>query len=342
MDTWTPLDEALSKALYDPLMGYYAQELPLGKQGDFITAPELSQLFGEMIGLWCLEQWQNAGSPTPVRLIELGPGRGLMMADILRVFKLIPSLYETTTCHLIEVSPILKALQRERLASHLEKISWHDQLEPEDLPTGFTLLIANEFFDALPISQHLKTNDGWMIRGIKSENGTPSFEDRPCPPPPLRFDATNDIPIEICPLDGFFTKQISHCLKESGGAALIIDYGDDLRVWQGDTLQALKNHQRQNILESFGKADISHHVDFYGLRQLFSEQGINCPPVETQGDFLRNLGIELRANQLAQTMHAHQRGKHFGAVHRLIGSNEMGILFKVLKIPYLHPPANAI
>lgn len=333
MSAWLPLDQALHRALYDPITGYYNQKNPLGRSGDFITAPEISQLFGEMIGLWCIEKWQQAGCPTPVRLIEFGPGRGIMMSDVLRIFKLVPPLLDAVTCHLIEVSEPLREIQKETLKNYNDRLFWHNDLNGDEIPEGFTLILANEFFDALPISQYIFRKDGWIENGIsKGGDNSTVFEERPCGAPSLRFTPDLNQIIEICPFDQVYTQRISNRLKEKGGAALIIDYGDDQEKWQGETLQALLNHKKVSVLEYLGQADISHHVDFRGLRWIFMQEGLMCSQTETQGDFLRQLGIELRADQLAKKMDGAARVAHLTAVHRLIGATEMGVLFKVLEI----------
>lgn len=332
---WISLGQALHRALYDPTDGYYSHKNPLGRSGDFITAPEISQLFGEMIGLWCIDKWQQAGCPTPIRLVELGPGRGLMMADILRIFKLIPSLSESITCHLIEVSKPLRQIQKTTLTDYNDRLFWHDDLDDShnSLPAGYTLILANEFFDALPLSQFILRETGWHERGLVHDaEGLLSYEEQPCRVPDVRFEADLNQIIEICPLDHVYVKKISDRLKANEGAALIIDYGDDVEKWQGETLQALLHHKKVSVLDHLGQADISHHVDFRGLREDFLREGIVCAQTQTQGEFLRNLGIELRADQLAQRMDGPARMAHLTAAHRLIGYGEMGQLFKVLEV----------
>ena len=332
---WISLDQALHRALYDPTDGYYSHKNPLGRSGDFITAPEISQLFGEMIGLWCIDKWQQAGCPTPVRLLEIGPGRGLMMADILRIFKLVPVLFESVTCHLIEVSTLLREIQKNILKEHEYRLSWHDNLDDSHnpIPAGYALILANEFFDALPISQFILRETGWQERGVvRDTEGLLSYEEQPCSPLELRFEVESNQIVEICLLDRIYVKKISDCLKENGGATLIIDYGDDQEKWQGETLQALLHHKKVSVLDYLGQADISHHVDFRGLREEFARENIVCAQTQTQGEFLRNLGIEPRADQLAQRMDGPARVAHLTAVHRLIGHGEMGQLFKVLEV----------
>ncbi len=334
---WLPLNQALHRALYDPATGYYSHKNPLGRSGDFITAPEISQVFGEMLGLWCIEMWQRAGCPTPVRLLELGPGRGVMMADVLRILKLVPVLMEAVTCHLIEVSSPLRKIQAQTLASHEERLFWHDDLDVanDQIPNGFTLILANEFFDALPISQFILREDGWKELGIAYDGDNVEVQERSCVSPFLRFDADRDCIIELCPLDSIYVKKMSDRLRVNGGAALIIDYGEDVPKWQGETLQALLHHKKVSVWDHLGNADISHHVDFHGLRDAFRQEGIVSSDTRSQGEFLRALGIEQRADQLAQKMDPVKRAAQLTATHRLISSAEMGNLFKVLEVCFL-------
>lgn len=337
---WIPLDQFIHAALYHPETGYYQRKNPFGSKGDFVTSPEISSLFGEMLGIWCLNKWQEAGSPLPLRLIELGPGRGLLMKDILTLISKISSklfpheasdyLLKNTSCHLIEISERLRTIQRETLRDY-PQVHWHESMD--DIPEGYTVIFANEFFDALPIKQYLLKENGWHERGvIMDTTGAAHPVDHPCPPPNLRFEPTPNKLCEICPLDSLFVHQISHRLRQNGGSALIVDYGDYVEKWQGDTLQALMSHKPVSPFEHIGNADITHHVDFGGLEHLFHQNGLTTNAIVTQGDFLRSQGIDLRANQLGKILSADQKGHFFQAIHRLIAPQEMGALFKVLEV----------
>jgi NADH dehydrogenase [ubiquinone] 1 alpha subcomplex assembly factor 7 len=313
--------------------GYYAKKNLLGKSGDFITSPEISQLFGEMIALWCLDQWESAGSPTPIRLVELGPGRGQMMADILRIFKLIPLLLNTMTCHLIDISSPLRDLQKQTLKAYQDRTFWHEDLDDPSIPPGFTLILANEFFDALPLSQFILREKGWMEMGLQPDfQGTYEWAEQPCPPPPLRFSPDLNTIVERCPQAEVYAKKISQRLKNQGGAALLIDYGDDHMTWQGDTLQAVFNHTKVPILPYLGQADISHHVDFHGLKDVFRQEELTQQSLVSQGDFLRNFRIDHRAHHLAQGLSLSQQAQVYASTHRLISASEMGEVFKVLMV----------
>lgn len=341
MTEWTPLDEALEKVLYDHSDGYYQQKNPFGKTGDFVTAPEISSLFGEMIAVWALNKWQEAGSPLPLRLVEFGPGQGVMMADILRILhKLSTRLWENfedlvlteqISCHLIEVSERLQKIQAQSLLNYAPMVHWNESLE--NISDGYTIIFANEFFDALPIKQYIRKQNQWYERGLTEDH---SFKDMPCSPPPLRFSATDSEVCEICPKDLWYAKKISARLKIQGGAALLIDYGDDFHIWQGETLQALKHHTSVSIEDSFGKdrgeCDITHHVDFWELREFFTKEGLLCQSTQTQQTFLLNQGIASRANQLAKNLLWEQREVFFASLNRLLSPQQMGVLFKVLEI----------
>lgn len=339
---WIPLDKFIENALYHPQSGYYQKKNPFGAKGDFITSPEISSLFGEMISIWCLNKWQEAGSPLPIHLIELGPGRGLLTKDILNLFsKLSPKLFPNkepdfllkhTSCHLIEISQRLQQVQRETLKNY-NNVYWHESIH--DISEGYTFIIANEFFDALPIKQYIQKASIWHERGvIISPQENAKYLDIPCDAPPLRFTPDEEILCEICPLESSFVDQMSKRLRDNGGASIIIDYGDFIKKWQGDTLQALMNHEKIPVLNYIGNTDITHHVDFWGIAKQFQSNGIICHPLKTQGDFLQEQGIELRANQLAKSLIPTERGQLLNSIFRLISPREMGQLFKVLCVEY--------
>lgn len=346
MTTWIPLDKALEKVLYDPIKGYYQQKVPFGKRGDFVTAPEISSLFGEMIAIWILNNWQEAGSPLPLRIIEYGPGQGIMMSDILKIIhNLSPHLFSESiddlikkqqiTCHLIEISTKLQALQAQNLSSYTSMIHWNTLLD--EVPDGYTIILANEFFDALPIKEYILKENQWYERGlISTDQGGYLFKDMPCSAPSLRFIPEESAVCELCPGDSFYGKQMALRLKNKGGAALVIDYGDDLLSWQGETLQGVKKHQFIPLEVCFGQnagqADLSHHVDFWGLREIFEQEELICSPVQTQRDFLLSQGIMLRAEQLAKNLYSSRLDPFLKSLNRLIFPEEMGTLFKVLQV----------
>lgn len=313
------------------LQHYYATRDPLGQAGDFTTAPEISQMFGELIGLWMLEVWHARGRPASCHLIELGPGRGTLMADLLRATRLLPEFRAAASVHLIETSPALRERQRATLASSGMAVEWHDRLE--DVPAGPTFLVANEFFDALPVRQFVATERGWCERLVGLEEDRLIFGLRAEPEKdfesPVRLGDILEWP--AASLD--VTKTLSRRLAHEGGAALIIDYG----YWGpafGDTLQALKAHAYVDPLAEPGEADLTTHVDFHKLARVAAGEGLRIHGIATQGDFLRTLGIEARASALKQRATPAQATAIDRALARLTerGPKAMGDLFKVLAL----------
>ncbi|MEE1657986.1 SAM-dependent methyltransferase [Microvirga sp. CF3062] len=314
------------------LRHYYATRDPLGAAGDFTTAPEISQMFGELIGLWMLEVWNGMGRPT-CRLVELGPGRGTLMVDLLRAARLLPDFKEAATVHLVETSPSLRQRQQAALAPSGFEVEWHDRIE--DVPAGPMLLVANEFFDALPVRQFLATERGWCERLVGIDSERLIFGLRPEPEPalgkPLRLHDVLEWPATSVDIMGTLAGR----LAQDGGAALILDYG----YWGpafGDTLQALKNHHPVDPLEEPGEADLTAHVDFHRLAQAAAAQGTRAHGIVTQGDFLQALGIEARAKALKTRATVAQAADIDGALARLTerGPTGMGELFKVLAVTH--------
>jgi NADH dehydrogenase [ubiquinone] 1 alpha subcomplex assembly factor 7 len=326
---------------------YYATRDPLGAAGDFTTAPEISQMFGEMIGLWTLEVWHAMGRPAPVRLIELGPGRGTLMADLLRAARVLPDFLAAASVHLVETSPTLRERQRAALAALGLSIEWHDRFE--DVPEGPTLVVANEFFDALPIRQLVATDRGWCERLVGLEGDGLIFGLRSEPETglksPLRLGDVLELPLAAVDL----TKALAQRIAQHGGAALIVDYG----YWGpafGDTLQALKGHAFTDPLAEPGEADLTAHVDFGRLAQAAAEENVLVHRMATQADFLQALGIAARAERLKQKASSAQAADIDHALARLTegGPKGMGELFKVLAlthrtlaaVPGLPPPTS--
>lgn len=305
-----------------PDHGYYRLKDPLGAAGDFTTAPEISQMFGEMIGLWLAVVWRSMGSPSRVVLAEAGPGRGTLMADILRAAEGMPGFRQAAEVHLVETSPALRARQAEVLRA--ARPVWHDELPalPEDAPL---LLVANEFLDALPIRQYVKTAAGWRERLVDREDRGLTFVEGPvsaiAAPP-----AENGDIFEINEAARAVAAQIGQRLARQGGAALLIDYGHETSA-VGDTLQAVRRHAYAPVLENVGEADLTAHVDFQAIAEAAAEARVY--PLLTQGRFLRLMGIELRAERLSRSRPA-KAADIQAACRRLIGATEMGTLFKVL------------
>lgn len=333
-------DGPLSVAAYmelclsHPAHGYYRRGRPIGAAGDFITAPEVSQMFGELVGLWCAAVWQAMDRPRPVRLVELGPGRGTLLADALRAAKTVPGFRDAIEVHLVESSEALRAEQAARLG-HAQP-TWHERFET--VPPGPVLVVANEFFDALPIRQFERVGNAWRERMVAL---APSSE-------ALRFAAAGKATDEVACLDtapaGSIVERaparealattLARRIATDGGAALIVDYGHD---WPGigDTLQAVRRHRPHGVLDDPGDADLTAHVDFFALAAAARRAGAGAFGPVPQGGFLQALGIEERAARLRQDASAAQRDAIDAALRRLIGADAMGMLFKALAI--CHP-----
>jgi NADH dehydrogenase [ubiquinone] 1 alpha subcomplex assembly factor 7 len=309
--------------LSHPEYGYYITRDPLGRAGDFTTAPEISQLFGEMIGIWAVEQWVKLGGPKAMYIVECGPGRGTLMADLLRIGKVVPEFIKAIQIHLIETSPALRAKQGEALKGY--QLVWHEDLStlPDNAPL---LLIGNEFLDALPIQQYVFKDGQWFERVIGVEADELVFGLCPTPSPliPLPEGRGKVEVFEISPARENYILDISARIQSQTGAGLIIDYGHDVS-WFGDTLQAVKNHHYTDILKNCGEADITSHVDFGRLKTIIEKTGLSVS-LQSQGDFLRRMGIEERAEQLIFKSTSVETD-----LHRLIDDDKMGQLFRVME-----------
>jgi NADH dehydrogenase [ubiquinone] 1 alpha subcomplex assembly factor 7 len=329
----------MGDALGHPKFGYYITADRFGAAGDFITAPEISQMFGELIGLWCAHTWAAMGSPERMNLVELGPGRGTLMRDALRATAMLPPFREALRVHMVETSPVLRARQGEMLASALQggEPVWHDSLAT--VPDGPLLVIANEFFDALPIRQFEKTPHGWTERLVDTDPESGKFrfvlDRRPGPvealiPARVRISPVGSV-FEICPVATAIARELGARLAASGGAAVIIDYGHP-RSAAGETLQAVRRHAFVPVLDDPGSADLTAHIDFEMLGDAARAGGASAWGPVTQGGFLTALGIHERAAMLRQRATPEQAADIDSAVRRLIGETEMGTLFKVLAI----------
>ena len=324
--------------LADPEYGYYRTRDPFGRAGDFITAPEISQLFGEMLGIFLVHAWQRHGSPEHARLVEIGPGRGTMMADMLRVIaRLAPELYTGMTVHLVETSEKLRSVQRETLSSHAERVSWHGGFD--EVPEGFVLIAANELFDAIPIRQFIKTATGFRERlvglGIDDELAFvpgPAGID-PALLPQMETQPPEGTIFEVAPARAAVMQTLGERLHRFGGTAVIIDYGHTVTGY-GDTLQAVLKHEFDPPLAHPGEADLTSHVDFEILGHIAEACGLHINGCVPQGDFLLGLGIADRAGALGRGRDAATQQQITSAVERLAGSGEgrMGELFKVLAV----------
>jgi len=329
-------------ALNHPDYGYYQSRDPFGAGGDFVTAPEVSQVFGELIGLWLATAWQEAGRPTPFRLVELGPGRGQLMADILRATSKVPGFQAGADIHLVESSKRLSDLQRGKLAGH--EIAWHEGLET--VPTGPLFLIANELFDALPTHQLVRSETGWMERLVTrdGEGGLTFVQGGASAALVEMLTALPDTEpgqiAELSPARENLAKRVGERLRRDGGVAIIIDYGAWVDRATGDTLQAVQAHRQVGPLTSPGEVDLTTQVDFRRLGLAAADGGADLFGPVPQGTFLRTLGIEIRMAALLKKADDRQRQSLREALFRLTDASTMGELFKVLVLgsPDSPPP----
>jgi SAM-dependent MidA family methyltransferase len=329
-----PVVHYMSMCLTDPENGYYTTNDPIGAGGDFTTAPEISQMFGELLGIWAGSVWRQMGSPTLIRIIELGPGRGSMMQDALRAAHVMPEFRTAISVHFVEISPLLEAKQRKFVGGLGVPFEWHKSLD--EVPDGPAIILANEFFDVLPVHQAVMCADGWHERVIKID------EDKK-----LRFSIARDpIPLfeQMLPrgmraqIGAIFewrtdrtALELGRRVRQTGGAALVIDYGH-ARSGAGDTLQAVGKHNYADPLSSPGLVDLTAHVDFQALREAAESMGANAYGPLDQGEFLRRLGIEQRAAVLRNAAPPSKMMEAERALQRLTGDTGrgMGRLFKAM------------
>jgi NADH dehydrogenase [ubiquinone] 1 alpha subcomplex assembly factor 7 len=333
----------IAMALHDPEGGYYSRGDPIGASGDFTTAPEISQIFGELIGLWCAELWDAIGRPESVILAELGPGRGLLMSDLLRAAGSLPEFRRALRIFLIEASPVLRAEQARRLGP--AQPAWLTGVE--QLPEGPLLLVANEFLDALPIRQFVRGADSWSERmvGIDADDRL-IFVDRPgnhaanlLVPARLRCRGPGTV-AEICPAALALASTLGARFARQPGGALFIDYGY-LSTGPGPTLSALQRHRRVSALAAPGTADLSAHVDFDAFAEAARRTGAEIHGPVSQSRFLTGLGAGLRLKALRAQATPAQRQALESGLRRLLDPGEMGDLFKAMALisPGLPSPA---
>ena len=328
----------MSLALNHPRYGYYRNRDPLGAQGDFVTAPELSQAFGEVIGAWLAQAWLDLGRPAPFRLVELGPGRGTLLVDALRATRDVPGFHQSLRLHLVETSVRLRAVQTARLAGI--GASWHGQFD--EVPPGPMLLLANEFFDALPAHQLVATAHGWVERCIGlDEHGRLGFclaEHQSALGARLPGAPPGTV-AEVSPARTELAQAIARRIVRDGGVALLIDYGAWAEGPTGDTLQATRGHAPCDPLDRPGTADLTTHLDFGALAEAAAGAGAAVYGPVPQGTFLRALGLHLRTAQLLERATPEQQRALRAALFRLTDPSAMGELFKVLVLARPQAPA---
>ena len=332
----------MAAALGDADSGYYRTRDAIGAAGDFVTAPEISQMFGELIGLWCAESWRQLGRPDPFVLVELGPGHGTLMRDALRAASRVTGFVDAARLHLVESNEVMQRHQAS-LALPLVPV-WHDSLD--GVPDGPMIAIANEFFDALPIRQFQRSEAGWHERLVGWDDTTRQFVWMLSPPSdglgavlaPLAAAPAGSV-VEVSAAGVAVARELAGRLRARDGAVLVVDYGYAEAPLQ-ESLQAVSRHQKVPVLSTPGEADLTAHVDFAALAETGRREGVAVFGPVTQATLLEAFGIDARANQLKQMASAAQATEVDAALQRLTGPEAMGHLFKALL--YWQGPAGSV
>ena len=337
------LHDHMEACLYDPAHGYYKKREALGRGGDFITAPEISQVFGELIGLWAGEVWRLMGEPAAVRLIELGPGRGTLMADALRALRVLPAFLKCAAVHLVETSGAMRAAQEVALAGAGCPVFWHERIE--EVPDGPAIVIANEFFDCLPVRQHVfdQRTGLWRERLVDFKDGGFEFalSEAGIDGAALGLDAHAAEDGAIAETRPGSRGVLQSLAARAPLAALLIDYGY-ARPAYGDTVQAVSRHRFAGLFDAPGETDLTAHVDFPALAREAKEAGLAASGPMPMGEWLLRLGLEARVSQLMRGASGEEAARLTRGVSRLVDPAQMGALFKVLAltggIPVPLPP----
>jgi len=333
----------MTSALYDPQGGYYTQNARVGGDGDFLTAPETGQMFGELIGLWCAQEWMTMGSPPAFNLVELGPGNGMLITDAWRATRIVPGFHDAARISLVEVSPALRERQADALDEAGARATWIGHLdEAPDLPT---LIVGNEYLDCLPIRQFVRVDGKWRERLIGAKDGALAFGLAPdvlvndsIIPAELR-DAKDGAIAEVSPVTPAFVASLADRFAQGPGRALLIDYGA-IAITGGDTLQAMHNHELVDPLLLPGAVDLTAHVDFVELARTAHSAGLGVAGPFPQGPWLEGLGVRERAAALTKAR-PDKAGPIERQLMRLTSPNQMGVLFNVICLSSrdLPPPA---
>lgn len=317
-----PLDRYMSLCLGHPQHGYYMTRDPFGAAGDFTTAPEISQVFGELIGIWCAQVWGALGSPRQFALVELGPGRGTLMADILRVLEKAPACLKAADVHFVETSEVLRQAQQHAVPD----ATWHDNVA--SLPGLPTIVIANEFFDAIPIRQFVRKGGNGFEVTVGLQDGALALG---LVPSSFQIPLAGEGVFEDATLRNAIAAHLGNHLNAVSGAALVIDYGHS-RSSLGDTLQAMQKHAACKVTDTPGDVDITSHVDFESLAQGFVRGGAQIAGLLPQGEFLERMGLHQRTEVLARTLDENAGQQLVAATERLAHRDQMGHLFKVMAV----------
>jgi len=336
-----PFDRFMELCLCHPRHGYYLTRDPFGVDGDFVTAPEISQVFGELLGLWAAHMWSVMGRPERVRLVELGPGRGTLMSDALRACRVAPEFLAALDVHMIETSPVLRDRQRETLAQEQVPVSWAPSFDL--VPDGPLIVLANEFFDALPVRHFVRAEEGWCEKLIgNGADGRLYAGIAASPEPLIRADAPVGSVLEIGAASHQYMARVARRITDFGGAALVVDYGH-AQTALGETVQALWRHQPIDPLEAPGECDVTAHVDFASLARAAEASGANVWGPTTQAQFLTEIGALQRAEALKRRATPTQAADIDSGVARLLATAPeagaggrmapgMGALFKALAV----------
>jgi NADH dehydrogenase [ubiquinone] 1 alpha subcomplex assembly factor 7 len=324
----------MQACLADRRAGYYLTRQPIGKDGDFVTAPEISQMFGELIGVWVAAIWQSMGEPRAVTVAELGPGRGTLMADALRAWRGVPNLLDAVSIALIETSPVLREAQQATLLASPAPLRWHDSIE--DVPHGPLIVIANEFIDALPVRQLVRQGGAWHERCVSIGDGGalvfcagPARDSGVLPSWAAGMDAEDGAIVETRPAAASLLSALAARANAAPVAALLADYGHE-RSGIGDTLQAVRNHRFADPLALPGETDLTAQVDFAALEETATGLGLAAFGPMKQGEFLLRLGLGARCDSLLRNATDAQRVAVLSGAARLADPRQMGLLFKML------------
>jgi cyclopropane-fatty-acyl-phospholipid synthase len=327
-----PLDQFMNISLYDKKFGYYMKKNPFGKEGDFITAPLISNLFGEMIAIWCVAFWEHIGKPKKILLVELGPGDGSLCKDLLRIFRQFKNFYNSLEINLLEISDKLKTIQKLKINNR--KVKWIKKIK--EINCGPVIFLGNEFFDALPIKQIYKKKKLFFEKYVALSNNNKKIRF-------LNKKANNSLIRRIqklnlismgntieYPLEAIkFLDAIAKKINKFDGGLLTFDYGYTTKKNQ-NTLQSVKKHKCTNIFSMPHHSDITSHLNFKLFHEILKKNNLNVEKITTQNEFLKKIGILERANILSKKMTFKEKANMFYRLKRLMGYREMGSLFKVL------------
>ena len=331
---YVALDKFIYRALYNSKTGFYMKKNPFGKNGDFITSPNISVLFSEMLSIWTIAFWEKLKFPKKINLIELGAGNGQMIYDMINSLKNFSKFYESCNFFIYEKSPYLKKIQKQKLKNY--KVKWINDLK--ELNSENNIFIANEFFDSLPIKQFFKIKNKWTERVVVEDNNNSNFinisSDIKKIEKKLQFKISkNQTIVEYSPMALKYLKKISKKIKNKKGALLIIDYGY-IEKKMKDTLMAIKKHQVGNVLDDIGNSDITYHLNFQILEKIIKNLKLKCQGITSQRKFLINLGIKERAEIISRNLTFSKKANIYYRLNRLINEKQMGNLFKVMLITH--------